>query len=62
MLQRMAFVRRQRVTLVKVVLEAIPVYWFSMAYIPKSIIDKVSKPWFKFLWEVGKQKGVPLVS
>jgi hypothetical protein len=33
--------REGRLTLVKSVLEAIPVYWMSLAWIPKGVLEKV---------------------
>ena len=40
--------------LVKVVLQSIPVYWASIAYIPKGIITKIWKACFTFLWTTSK--------
>jgi ribonuclease HI len=45
-----------RVTLVKVVLESIPVYWLSLAKIPKSILNTIRKRMFSFLWTGKKTK------
>jgi hypothetical protein len=53
----------RRVTLVKVVLESIPVYWLSLAKIPKSILNNIRKRMFNFLWTGKKIKeGVHLIS
>ena len=41
--------------LVKVVLEAIVVYWMSLAWIPKRILEKARRICFRFLWS-GKQE------
>jgi hypothetical protein len=52
-----------RVTLVKVVLESILVYWLSLAKIPKSILNTIKKRMFSFLWTGKKIKeGIHLVS
>jgi len=42
--------RAGRLVLVKSVLEAIPVYWMSLSWIPKEILEKTRKICFKFLW------------
>jgi hypothetical protein len=39
-----------RYTLCKVVLESQPVYWFSLASVPQSILHKLRKLLFNFLW------------
>jgi hypothetical protein len=36
----------RRLTLIKTVLDANPVYWLSMAFIPKGIINKIRKKVF----------------
>ena len=36
--------------MVKSVLEAIPVYWLSLAWIPKGILEQIRKLCFTFLW------------
>jgi hypothetical protein len=36
--------------LVKVVLESIPVYWTSLAWIPKGILGKIHQLSYHFLW------------
>jgi hypothetical protein len=46
--------RSDRLTLVKLVLEAIPVYWQYLAHIPKGILEKIRKICFRFLWS-GKE-------
>jgi hypothetical protein len=45
-----------RLSLFKAVLEAITIYWIFMASIPKSIINKIRKTCFTFLWagRIGK--------
>jgi len=42
--------RAGRLVLVKAVLEAIPVYWMSLAWIPKGTLEAVRKICFRFLW------------
>jgi hypothetical protein len=46
-----------RFTLVKSVLEGQPVYWMALAAIPVSILEKIRKLMFNFLWsgEEGKK-------
>jgi hypothetical protein len=39
-----------RYILVKTVLEGQPVYWMSMEAIPRSVINKIRKLMFHFLW------------
>jgi hypothetical protein len=46
--------RAGHLILVKLVLEAIPFYWMSLAWIPKGVLEKERKICFKFLW-VGTQ-------
>ena len=41
-------------TLVKSVLEAVPVYWLSLSWIPKGILEAARRICFRFLWS-GKQ-------
>jgi len=41
--------REGRLVLVKSVLEEIPVYWMSLAWIVKGILEKARKLCFKFL-------------
>jgi hypothetical protein len=45
-----------RVTLVKVVLESIPVYWLSLAKIPKSILNIIRRRMFSFCGLVKRKK------
>ena len=44
------FSRAGRLVLVKAVLEAIPVYWMSLSYIPKGILERIRRICFIFLW------------
>jgi hypothetical protein len=44
--------------LVKSVFEAIPVYWLSMAWIPKRTLEKIRKLCVKFLWGGQKENFV----
>ena len=48
--------RAGRLVLVKSVLEAIPVYWMTLAQIPKGILEKARRICFRFLWR-GKQEA-----
>jgi hypothetical protein len=41
---------RGRYILVKIVLEGQPVYWMSMEAIPRTVINKIRKLMFHFLW------------
>jgi hypothetical protein len=51
------------VTLVKAVLESIPVYWLSLAKIPKSILNIIRRRIFSFMWCRKKEKeGIHLIS
>ena len=43
-------------SLVKSMMENIPVYWISLAKIPKFILDKIRRKKFSFLW-VGKKEN-----
>jgi len=47
--------RAGRLVLVKSVLEAIPVYWMSLAWIPKGILEIIRRICFKFLWSGKKE-------
>jgi len=51
-----------RSILLKLVLEAILVYWTTLAYIPKGTLEKIQHLCFRFLW-AGKMDiiGIPLV-
>jgi hypothetical protein len=37
--------------LIKFALEAIPVYWHTLAHIPKGILEKIIRCCFNFLWQ-----------
>jgi len=55
--------RAGRLVLVKSVLEAIPVYWMSLAWIPKGILESIRRICFRFLWSGKKDDQVtPWVS
>jgi len=45
-----------RVTLVKVALESILVYWLSLDKIPKSILNIIRRRMFSFMWTEKKEK------
>ena len=47
-----------RLVLIKSVLEAIPVYWISLSWIPKGILEKARKICFSYLWRGNKEKQV----
>eukprot|EP00253_Pinus_taeda_P025808 PITA_25808 len=44
-----------RLTLIKAVLEATPVYWMSLAWIPRGILARLQKICCRFLWKGNKQ-------
>ena len=50
--------RERRLILVKSVLEAIPVYWMSLDWISKSILEKARKICSNFLWTGKKEHRV----
>eukprot|EP01018_Ginkgo_biloba_P032610 Gb_14068 [translate_table: standard] len=43
--------RGGRLILIKSLLETIPVFWHTMAYIPKGILEKIRKCCFNYLWK-----------
>jgi hypothetical protein len=55
--------RGEQLILVKVVLEAIPMYWMSLAWIPKGALESIRRLCYKFI-RLGDQvkKGISLVS
>jgi hypothetical protein len=48
--------RAGRLVLIKLVLEAIPVYWMSLSWIPKGILEKARRMSFSYLWR-GKSEN-----
>jgi hypothetical protein len=50
--------RAGRLVLVKSVLEAIPVYWMSLSWIPKGILEAARNSPFRFLWSGKKESHV----
>eukprot|EP00253_Pinus_taeda_P029628 PITA_29628 len=48
--------RAGRLILIKAVLEETPVYWMTLAWIPKGILDRLQNICCRFLWK-GKQTG-----
>ena len=50
--------RAGRLILVKLVLESIPIYWMSLAWIPKAILEKSIKNCSNFLWTRKKEHRV----
>jgi hypothetical protein len=52
-----------RITLVKDILEAILVYYFTMDFVPKGVLESTRKKYFEFLWARKKERdGIPLVN
>lgn len=47
----------EKMILVKDVLKIIPVYWFSLAKIPSSILELIRRMSFNFLWDGNKQRS-----
>eukprot|EP00253_Pinus_taeda_P030540 PITA_30540 len=50
--------RAGRVTLIKSVLLAIPVYWATLTWIPKGIMEKIRRPCCRFLWAGSNENSV----
>jgi len=50
--------RAGRLVLVKSVLEAIPVFWLSLAWIPKGTLESIRRICFRFLWSGKKDVQV----
>jgi hypothetical protein len=50
--------RAWRLVLIKLVLEAISVYWMSLSWIPKVILEKVCKICFTYLWKGNNEHRV----
>ena len=50
--------RAGRLVLVKAMLEAIPVYWMTLAWIPKGILESIRRICFRFLWSGKKDEQV----
>jgi len=50
--------RAGRLVLVKSVLEAIPVYWMSLSWIPKGVLSSYRRLCFQFLWSGKKDAQV----
>jgi len=43
-------------------LEAVPICWMSLSWIPKDVLENIRKIIFRFLWSGCKEKrGIPLV-
>jgi hypothetical protein len=47
-----------RMVLEKYVLESIPLYWMSLAWIPKGVLEIARKIYFKFIWVGSKDQHV----
>lgn len=41
----------------KSVIEATPIYWMSLAHIPKTVVNKIRKKPFTYLWSRKKEKS-----
>ena len=41
-----------RLILIRVVMTSIPLYWFALARVPKSILNRLRKHMFDFLWGI----------
>jgi hypothetical protein len=55
--------RGGRLALIKYVLEAIPVFWHTLAHTPKGILEKVKTCCFNYLWKRSSEyKGSHLAS
>jgi hypothetical protein len=54
--------RGGRLILLKSVVEAIPIYWMTLAYIPRGVLGKLRRIGFRFIW-LGRMdiKGIPSV-
>eukprot|EP00253_Pinus_taeda_P017405 PITA_17405 len=50
--------RAGRLTLIKSVLMAIPVYWAALSWIPKGILEKIRRLCCRFLWAGSKENTV----
>eukprot|EP00253_Pinus_taeda_P036198 PITA_36198 len=50
--------RAGRLTLLKSVLLAIPVYWVALTWIPKGILEKIRRLCCRFLWAGSSEKSV----
>lgn len=49
--------------LVKVVVEAILVFWISLSWIPRGVLEAIRRLCYRFIWSSYKdRKGIPLVS
>eukprot|EP00253_Pinus_taeda_P033560 PITA_33560 len=55
--------RAGRLTLIKSVLLAIPVYWAALTWIPKGVMEKIRRICCRFLWAGSKESsGLPWVA
>eukprot|EP00253_Pinus_taeda_P018226 PITA_18226 len=55
--------RAGRLTLIKSVLSAIPVYWVALTWIPKGVMEKIHRICCRFLWSGSKESsGLPWVA
>jgi len=44
--------------LAKLVFESIPIYWMTLAVIPKGVLERIYKLIFDFLWSSDKESDV----
>eukprot|EP00253_Pinus_taeda_P018287 PITA_18287 len=55
--------RADRLTLIKSILSAIPVYWAALTWIPKGVMEKIHRICCRFLWAGSKESsGLPWVA
>jgi len=47
-----------RLTLIKSVLMAIPIYWATLTWVPKGILEKIRRICSRFLWDGSKENSV----
>eukprot|EP00253_Pinus_taeda_P008342 PITA_08342 len=50
--------RAGRLTLIKSVLLAIPVYWAALTLVPKGVLEKIRRICYRFLWAGSKESSV----
>eukprot|EP00253_Pinus_taeda_P017096 PITA_17096 len=50
--------RAGKLTLIKSVLLAIPVYWATLTWVPKGVLEKIRRICYRFLWAGSKESSV----
>lgn len=50
--------RARRLTLIKYVLLAIPVFWAALTWVPKGVLEKIRRIFSRFLWAGSKENTV----